>query len=268
MSESTYRQELQGELARRCERNPRYSVRSFARALSLSPGALSQILAGKRLPSHKLAQRILSSLDFTSAQEDAFLRSLAAAHRDQGLKRLPRTFRKAAPEGAIRELSVDLFRIIGDWHHYAILEMTFVEGFRGDPQWIAGQLGITVTEAKLAVDRLLDLEFLQIAEDGTLTKTFGTHTTSDKHLTTPALRRHQRQVLEKAIHSLENDPIETRGMSSMTMAIDPELLPEAKRRIEEFTQELCAFLESGRRKQVYELGIAIYPIQKSKGASG
>lgn len=261
MNEGRYRQQLKEELARRCERNSRYSVRAFARALDLSPGALSQILAGKRLPSYQLGQRILSHLDFAPESEESFLRSLAQAHREHGLKRLPREFRRERPAGAIRELSVDLFRIIGDWHHYAILELTFVEEFVGEPAWIARQLGISTTEAKLALDRLLELGFLE-ERDGRLAKSFGTHTTADKHLTTPALRRHQRQVLEKAIHSLENDPISMRNMSSMTMAVDPERLPEAKRRIEAFTQELCEFLEGGRRRQVYELGICLYPLQR------
>jgi uncharacterized protein (TIGR02147 family) len=91
--------------------------------------------------------------------------------------------------------------------------------------------------------------------------------TADKHLTTPALRKNQRQLLEKAIDSLENDPIELRSMTSMTTAIDPRRIPEAKEMIRHFNRTLCAFLEGGNRTQVYNLGIALYPLQKTKKES-
>jgi len=90
----------------------------------------------------------------------------------------------------------------------------------------------------------------------------GGFTTADKTTTNAALRKHQRQSLEKALHSLENDPIEARSMTSMTMAIDPARLPEAKRLIEDFTQKLSQFLENGQSTSVYQLGIALFPLQK------
>ncbi len=86
--------------------------------------------------------------------------------------------------------------------------------------------------------------------------------TGDRELTTGAHRRHQKQILEKSIASLENTPIAKRNHTSMTMAIDPALLPEAKRRMEKFTQELCDFLESGKRKQVYEMAVNLFPMSK------
>lgn len=81
-------------------------------------------------------------------------------------------------------------------------------------------------------------------------------------MTHASLKRHQKQVLEKALHSLENDSIEVRSMTSMTMAIDPEMLPKAKIMIETFTNQLCVLLESGSRKQVYEMSVNLFPVQK------
>jgi uncharacterized protein (TIGR02147 family) len=254
-----YRHRLQEELSRRCERNPRYSVRAYAKSLNLSPGALSQILSGKRLPSYKLAQRILSYLEFTPEEETQFLTSLARSQQAFGAKRLA----KHVPEQrlVVRELTADLFRVIGDWYHYAILELTFVEGFRPEPYWIAKQLGITPTETKLAIDRLLQLELLK-REGGTLKKAPDHVTTADKQITAPALRRHQKQLLEKAIASLENDPIEIRNMSSVTLAIDPELIPEARAKIFKLTQTLCKSLDRGKYKKVYALSVSLFPLQK------
>jgi hypothetical protein len=47
----------------------------------------------------------------------------------------------------------------------------------------------------------------------------------------------------------------------MTMAIDPEKLSAARQMIREFNQSLCQFLESGKRTRVYNLGVALCPLQ-------
>jgi transcriptional regulator with XRE-family HTH domain len=54
-----YKDCIQRELDRRIQKNHSYSLRAFARALKLEPGALSQFLSGKRIPSFKASQKIL-----------------------------------------------------------------------------------------------------------------------------------------------------------------------------------------------------------------
>ena len=256
-----YKECLQEELAKRCDKNQSYSLRAFAKACSLSPGELSQILSGKRIPSYKVAQKILSGLDLTPQQETQFLGSLAGKHKNRGLKRLSSVFKHMGAIPAPKEISIDLFRVIGDWYHYAVLMLTYVEGFKSNPKWIASQLSITEIEAKLAIERLVNVGLLK-EENGTLISTNDHITTSDKQLTTPALRRHTKQSLEKAVYSLENDPIAERSHTYMTMAIDPNKIDEAKKLVEEFTNKMSALLESGRRTQVYEFGVYLYPLQK------
>ena len=259
-----YQKRLKEELANRCERNPRYSVRAFARALQIDAGALSRILAGKQVPSYKLSKQLMDALDMNQAEQRLFLSSLADVQKARGLERLSPVFAafdQAFPEQ--REFSIDVYRVIADWYHIAIMELTFVEGFQPTARWVAKQLGISAVEAQLALDRLLELGLLE--KKGTkVIKSAKQLTTADKHLTTPALRKNQRQLLEKAIDSLENDPIDSRNVSSMTMAIDPSKLPAAKEMIREFNRKLCAFLEDGKKKRVYNLGIALYPLQKDQ----
>jgi uncharacterized protein (TIGR02147 family) len=88
-------------------------------------------------------------------------------------------------------------------------------------------------------------------------------TTADKSITTPALKRRQRQILEKTIDSLENDTIDSRSMTGMTMAIDPAKIAEAKKLISEFNQKISRLLENGKQTEVYELQIALFPLTKN-----
>jgi uncharacterized protein (TIGR02147 family) len=226
-----YRNVITDELAKRSEKNSRYSLRAFAKSLGLNSGALSEILSGKRVPSYALANKIIDSLALLPETEEKFLYSLSQFQRSRGLKRLGRAFKEPKnlkTKKPTMELTADIFRVISDWYHYAILEMTFVRGFRSTPQWIASELGISVLEAKLAIDRLVSLGLLS-ANNGKLKKTSKRVMTTDRHLTSPALKRRQKQLLEKAISSLENDPIEKRNMCAMTMAIDPKKIPKAKK---------------------------------------
>ncbi len=258
-----FRKCLQDELVRRCEKNARYSLRAFAKASAVDAGTLSRVLSDKLSPSPKLARKLLGSLDLSPGERNRFLESIEEDHHFRRVERIrPRYEKMKVLESQTpRELSADVFRVIAEWYHYAILELTFVRGFKADSRWIASELGITPAEAKSAVDRLLELGLLEKVGKS-IRKTDASLTTSGKHLTTPALRRRQKQVLEKAAFSLENDPIEERNHTSMTIAADPERIREAKKMILEFNRKLCRFLEEGTRSRVYELSVALFPIQK------
>ncbi len=259
----SYQDHLREELARRCERNNKYSLRAFARAIEVDAGTLSRILDGKQVPSQKLSQRIVNGLNLNPTQEEAFFTSVAEKQRTRNLQRqnsMIQTYKPLRPKP--KDLSIDLYRVIADWYHTAILELTFVSNFDSNPRGIARALGISEAQAKLAVERLLELGLLE-KKKGVLRKSNLQLTTDNKSITTSALRKNQRQLLERAIHSLENDPIETRSITSMTMAIDPKHLPVARMMIQEFNRALCSVLEDGKRQQVYNLEVALYPLQSN-----
>lgn len=252
---------LTGELARRCEKNKSYSLRAFAKSCNVSPAALSQLISGKRVPSYKMAQKIMDHLGLPPTEREEFLSSLAKKHQKRTLQRLNPVFRKKQKEFAAKEISIDLFKVIGDWYHYALLMLVCVNDFRPSHKWMASQLGISELEAKLGMTRLVEVGLLK--KDGDTYSVTNEHfTTADKHLTNAALKRHTKQSLEKAIESVDNDPIDVRSMSYMTMAIDEDKIGEAKLLIEEFTNKMSALLESGKRTRVYEFGVYLYPLQK------
>ncbi len=260
-----YRTCITTELSRRCERNPRYSLRAFARSLGFEPTVISQILSGKRIPSYQTAERLVIALGLNPEDSERFYSSLAHVQKHRVLKRLSPFFRSFSTNLAPnpqRDLNLELFKIIADWYHYAILALTQTKHYQSSPRWIASQLGISQAEAMLAIERMTQLGLLKQI-DGQLVAADDGFTTADKTLTNAALKRRQKQILEKSATSLENDPIEQRNHSAMTMAIDPSLIPEAKRRIEAFTQELCQFLEAGQRTKVYEMQISMFPLQRA-----
>src|SRR4051812_43989704 len=105
-----YQKCLREDLQRRCERNPRYSVRAFARALGIDVGTVSKLLSGKQMPSMKLAKRLLAVIELSAEDERAFLSSLAESQKARKLQRVSSAFRNFDADFKPRELSIDLYR--------------------------------------------------------------------------------------------------------------------------------------------------------------
>ena len=116
-SQPTYKQFLTSELARRQAKNPRYSLRTFARAIRVSPGNLSRVLSDKAMLSVATVRGICDALGLSGSEQ--------------------------RPLFTPAEIDTNVYDQIADWYHYAILELTFVEDFRSDPKWIARALNLT-----------------------------------------------------------------------------------------------------------------------------
>ena len=238
--EGDFRLTLQEEFLKRVRRNPRYSIRAFAKSLEMDHSTLAKLLRGERplgaRAREKLRDRLGLGPDETRETEYA-------------------------------QLSLDTFNLIADWHHYAILELMRIESFRPDPRWMARTLGITHAEVTAATERLVRCGLLEIKANGTWKDlTGGTSTTTGSSFTAAAFRKLQRQLLEKAIQCLEEIPMEDRDNSNMLIAIDTSRLPQAKQRIKKFRRELAQFLSRGkRRNQVYNLSVALFPLSRKNG---
>jgi len=249
---------LKNELAKRVSKNSRYSMRSYAKSLGLSIGAISGILSGSRPLTAKGAEKICDKLGLSPAKKSEYIYDLVSKMNGRnGLDK---------PEYNRLEIDEETFRIISDWYHWAIMQLVRTRRYlsnpsHSQPKWVAKQLGISLLEAKLALERLQKLGFLRLEKTGFYSRTSKSFTTSNKSVTNEAFKKWQMQVREKALVSLRDDPIEVRSMTSMTMAIDPEKLEQAKLKIDRFQEELADFLESDGRYEVYQLCVSLFPLQ-------
>lgn len=256
-----YKNRMRQELTSRMSRNPRYSIRALSAALKVDPGTLSRVLSGKQIPSFKLSKKILEGLGLSPVEQEKFLSSVLCKQKSRHLERIHK-FPENFSEINVDDLSTDTFHFISEWYHIAILELTFVSEFRSNEKWIAKRLGITELESKMAIERLLRLGLLRI-ENKRLKKTNSQLSTTSKDITNSALKANQKQLLTKAIRSIDEHPIEKRSMTAMTMAIDPSKIPDAKKLISEFNRKMCRLLETGPQTNVYSLEIALFPLEET-----
>jgi len=249
--QSSFRSYLQQELIRRCDRNPNYSLRSFAKTLNISSSALSGILNGKRPLTEKTTVRLAAALGLGNEEIETF--------------RTTHARRKSGSDEAVQQLALDTFACISEWYYLAILELVRTRSFRPDPAYVARALGLNRAQVNTAVERLQRLGLLRIEADGRWVDTSagGRLTAIEEDLTSAAAKLLQKRILELGIDAINEVPLDRRSNTAMTVAVDAQDLPEARRRIQKFRRELADFFEkSSTPEHVYHLAIALYPLTK------
>jgi uncharacterized protein (TIGR02147 family) len=206
------------------------------------------VLSGKRRLTLKSARLISERLAFAPDETASFLKATQ--------RKAPE--REDAELGPRQRLDAERFRLIADWYHFAILSLTELPRCESSPEWIADKLGISRREAETALRRLRDLGLVAV-QRGRL-KQVSPPLVSTNDVPSAALRKHNRQMLQRGLDALETVPVEWRDIGTMTMALDPRKLPQAKRLIRRFRQQIAELCESGDPILVYHFSTLLFPV--------
>ena len=234
---------LRAEVARRCARNPRYSLRAFARALGLDHSTLSKLMRGRRPLTARPIARLGARLGLGGDAVAAFVAAERAG--------------ESWAERETRQLTRETATLIEEWQHFAILELTRLEDFRPDVRWIARVLGLTPDEVNVAVQRLLRLGLLVMRERGRWEDAAG-----DVAATAAAFPARAIGALADRVRRLAEASRAPAHVSATTLAVPAGRTQEAVERIERFRREIIELLErDGEAKdEVVRLEIALYPL--------
>jgi len=124
---TSFRVYLQSEFTTRRARNPRYSLRAFAKGLNVDHSSLSQWMRGARPISARTIDALGRRLKLNSKQVRLFIEHRGAASPD-----------------------------------LAILDLIRRADFKPDSRWIAGELRLDTDAVNVAIQRLLRLELLRM----------------------------------------------------------------------------------------------------------
>lgn len=230
-------------------RNPRYSLRAFARDLTISPARLSEIISLKYAPGHQVTEKIITALKLEPADRQKFW-NIIEEHNN--------IFRETC--GA-KVLSDKALEIIVDYDHYSLMNLMITDSYQPTPAWAAARLGVSTKKIHDMLDRLILFGLVKM--DGA-----GNYQVTDKKLTTTQdvpskyLKEAHRRLLHHAISSIDKDPVELRDITSITFTLDQSCLPEAKEMIRDFRRRMANLFESGPKKEVYNLNIQLVPVTK------
>lgn len=263
-----YRSFLKATLAEKIQSNPQFSLRAFALHLGLSHAALSQVFKGTKNLSYDRALDIATRLKLSDAEKEYFctLVQYESAKSSQLKSELLDKLNRIRPLHQVHHLSLDKFKLIADWYHLPILNMTYIKDFNFNAKTVALRLGITTNEAEVAIERLERLGMLSKDETGRLVKTEERFLASSDDMSA-ALRKFHRQFLEKAIDALENQTTAEKINGSETFAFNQQKIARAKEITEDFYNKILALAgedDDGGPTDVYHLQVNCFNLTKTE----
>lgn len=239
-------EELLKTLSKRQANNPAYSIRAFARDLDINPATLSAIINKKRPLTINTALSLMPKLNWPASTKKKVISSLTK-------NQIPEK------ETDFRPIPESHGEVLARWETFAVLSFLEIPPSKFSARELALKLEVPFGEMLVCLG-ILEQHGYILEKDGkwSLAQIECRASTSD--VPNKYLRKGHRSKTQRGLQSLDEDPVEVRDFTDMTMAIDPTKLSEAKEWIRDFRRELCAFLEDGEKKQVYQINIQLFPL--------
>ncbi|MGE3975888.1 MAG: TIGR02147 family protein [Bdellovibrionales bacterium] len=255
-----YRNYLKASLAIRIAKNPRYSLRTFAKHLGLAPATLSMILSGKKNLSFNRSLQVAERLDLNSKEQVYFsqLVYLKGSSSIESKKQVLNQMRDTGNSRSAEHIAIDQFELISDWCHYAILMLTEVHSFKFTVANVARRLSLNKFVAETAIERLQKLGLLEKVKEGQYRRIKGDIIVQSNDMNL-AFRKYHRQLLEKASLSLETQPPKDRITASEVIAMSKSDLKEVNKLMEQFLNQVIELTKKSKNKtDVYHLGVQAF----------
>lgn len=264
-----YRRFLRDWFEARKAANPRFSHRAFARRAGVSsPSLLLAVIEGKRNLTPTTIDAFIQGMGLEEGEADFFsalvqfaqAETLDDRNRAWERVRAVRRFREA------RHLAEEGVEYLSCWYYPAIRELASCEGFRDDPDWIAGALRprITPAQARKALDVLVALGLLRREPDG------GGLVPAEASVVTPhevsgmAASNYHVAMIERARDALGSVPARERHFCGVTVAIPSSLVPRLKRELDALQERLLDLCDGAeeRREAVYQINLQLLPLSQ------
>ena len=242
--------------------NPSFSLRSMARLLDLPHGSLSQFISGKRNFSTPMLRAVVEKLTPNPEERkdllEAINRKEIEAIRKDAQKSSTSTYDS-------RTLTTEEFNSIDEWYIYAVRTALSLSTAKPDVSWIAGELGISESDAQRALRTLFKLGLIELTAKGEIKRT-------RKHIKTPdtikkkseilkVLRSIHDQHLQHAILSLHSHDSDLRDITWLNIPTNPKKLDQAREIIRKCQDDILALLEDDHTSVTYRMTVQLCPIK-------
>ncbi|WP_413288411.1 TIGR02147 family protein [Bdellovibrio sp. HCB337] len=238
----TLQQFIQQQFKQRQDKNPKFSLRAFARLLQTDPSSLSKILNGKRIPSPKTISMWIEKLKLNEEEATELVKSSNVTD-------------------SFNPLSSEFFESTYSWAHPILLEAVKLPDFPRRTSHLARLFGMTEEQIEQTLDYLAQHNILRKNSDQ---RSYAptNMTTMPIPYTTELRRNLQKKYLDLAQKAVEEVPFEQRDNRTLTIAIHSEDLPAIRAIIHEAQNKINKISEKRRSKvnTVYNFSSAFYPV--------
>lgn len=238
--------------------NMRFSKRMFAKHLGLDSSELSAIFKQKRNLPLKKARLVADKLDLSPADSEQFYTSVLSNRKNLSHLR----FEKTPDFVEVKENEVG-FRIISEWEHYALLELTNVKDFTWDYIWISERLGISLNRVEKVVQNLELANVIKVNSKGS----YDVHTpqlTTTHDVESKALKLAHKENCSLAESAIDNVDLLKRDLTSITFPMNSHRMPELKKVLKEFRRKILTLMKDEHSDEVYQLNLQLFPLTQQK----
>jgi uncharacterized protein (TIGR02147 family) len=248
---------LKLELELRMQGRKSYSLRNFAKDLEMSPGTLVDFLKGRLGFSRARAEYVSHEIGLNPEQRQHFWDLLEGKFsRNDAAKAVAKQRAQVRIDSEKPSAHAE---ITAQWYHMAILELIDLDEKFANPVQLAKVLGITIVEAKSALQRLFQVGMIRnhnglpaVNENMSIVK---------EDLPAQALRQVQTQVLNLAQTAVESQNPSTRENFAAFVSIDINDLPKIRQDLRQaFFKTLQPYLAKEKRTGVYCFSMQLFKI--------
>lgn len=258
-----FRTFLNDEFQRRLVRNPKYSLRAYARDIGVSFSRLSETLSSHVGISVESGQKISARLKMSDLEKEYFLNLILAKHG-----RTLDTRKKAAlivknykAKRIFCLLRENHSNLLSKWYYPALIELITMHK-KPNISDIASALKITEHETVAAALYLAEQGFVVRSESGSWKKSTP-FLKVESPTPSATIREFHRTFLRCASDAIETQPIEQRKYLSTFFQMRKDSIVEARKELEEFNE---AFLKKYTAEQqaevVYGFSLQMFKVEK------
>ncbi len=259
---------LNFELRERQKRNARFSLRAWSRQVGYkNPSYLSHVLSRKRRLKPDFASKLAADLALKGRSLKYFellvLNQNASSDTEQQTyKKLISAARPKRGASSTNQLSLETFSLIADWYHWAILEMTDLESFDGDPRAIQKMLcgRVDLKTIQRAVDRLVRAGLLTHDGAGRLVRANkDTNNETEAPAQPEAVIAYHKQMGELAVKAVSEQTRSERDFYGSTLTIRRENFEKVQEILKEAHLRVLRYAEHGKTgEDVYQLNTQFF----------
>jgi uncharacterized protein (TIGR02147 family) len=242
-----------------------FSYRAFAKVAGFkTSNFLLLVTQGKRNLTEESLGKIMTGLKLNK-QEQEFFRNLVylnQAKSNEEKNRYLQSLVQSKKFSQLKPIEKRNYEYYSAWYHPAIRELVASKKFDGTPEWLAKQLkpAITTAQAAKSMALLSELGFI-IKDENNRWQLVNTIVSTGPSLTSVVVHAYHKILLELSTQVMDQLSLADRDVSSLTLGITKMRIPELRKKIREFRQDILKMVAADTApEEVVLLNIQFYPV--------
>ncbi len=248
-----------------------FSFRSFSKKAGFqSTNFLKLVMDGDRNLTEESLSKFAIALKFNK-QEHEFFRNLvffnqAKTHEQKNL--YYQRLLQSKKYSELKPIEKNQYEYYSSWYHPVIRELVVSKGCDGSPESIMRQLEPEVSHAQVerSLELLENLGFIEKTKSGRYRQASSLISTGAE-VSSLVVFNYHKLLLSLCQEVMEGVAPARRDVSTMTLGIAKGRIPQLKKKIQEFRQEVLKLVgDDDQPEEVVQLNLQLFPLTKDPDA--